>query len=83
MSFEFERGDRIALIGNTLAERLQHEGWIESYVQMRYPKDSLVFRNLGYSGDQIHYRPRAHKGFGDSHDHLSKMKANVVFAFFG
>ena len=82
-SFELKKGDRIALIGNALAERMQHDGWLESYIQMEHPGDSLVFRNLGYSGDQIHYRPRAHKGFGDSHTHLTGMKANVVFAFFG
>jgi sugar lactone lactonase YvrE/lysophospholipase L1-like esterase/mono/diheme cytochrome c family protein len=80
---ELKEGDRIALIGNSLAERMQHDGWLESYSQMEHPEDHLVFRNLGYSGDQINYRPRAHKGFGDSHSHLTGMKANVVFAFFG
>jgi sugar lactone lactonase YvrE/mono/diheme cytochrome c family protein len=82
-SFELKKGDRIAIIGNALAERMQHEGWLESYIQMEHPGDSLVFRNLGYSGDQINYRPRAHVGFGDSHAHLTEMKANVIFAFFG
>lgn len=82
-SFELKKGDRIALIGNSLAERMQHDGWLESYIQMEHPGDSLVFRNLGYSGDQINYRPRAHVGFGDSHAHLTEMKANVIFAFFG
>ncbi len=80
---ELNPGDRIALIGNALAERMQHDGWLESYIQMAHPGDSLIFRNLGYSGDQIHYRPRAHKGFGDSHAHLTDVKANIVFEFFG
>ncbi len=82
-TFDLRKGDRIAIVGNALAERMQHEGWLESYVQTAHPGDHLVFRNLGYSGDQIHYRPRAHEGFGDSHSHLSGMKASVVFAFFG
>ncbi|MEO9003144.1 MAG: PVC-type heme-binding CxxCH protein, partial [Ginsengibacter sp.] len=82
-SFQLKKGDRIAIIGNALAERMQHDGWLESYIQMGHPGDSLVFRNLGYSGDQINYRPRAHVGFGDSHAHLTEMKANVIFAFFG
>ncbi|WP_236980376.1 PVC-type heme-binding CxxCH protein [Membranihabitans maritimus] len=81
--FEFYRGDRIAIVGNGLAERMQHDGWLESYIQVLNPEDSLVFRNLGYSGDQIHYRPRAHEGFGDSDSHLSEMKASIIFAFFG
>ncbi|GAA5225354.1 hypothetical protein GCM10025777_59850 [Membranihabitans marinus] len=62
---------------------MQHDGWMESYMQLQYPNDSLVFRNLGYSGDQINYRPRSHEGFGDSDSHLTRVKANVIFAFFG
>lgn len=80
---ELEKGDRIAVIGNSLAERMQHDGWLETYLQATHPDHNLVIRNLGYSGDQVHYRPRAHEGFGDSDTHLSKMDANVIFAFFG
>lgn len=80
---ELQKGDRIAIIGNSLAERMQHDGWLETYLQATHPDHNLVIRNLGYSGDQVHYRPRAHKGFGDSDTHLSKMDANVIFAFFG
>lgn len=82
-TFKLEKGDRIAIVGNSLAERMQHDGWLETYLQATYPDDRLVFRNLGYSGDQVHYRPRAHKGFGDSDSHLKNMRANVLFAFFG
>ncbi|MEX0884160.1 MAG: GDSL-type esterase/lipase family protein, partial [Cyclobacteriaceae bacterium] len=42
-----------------------------------------MFRNLGYSGDQVHYRPRSHEGFGDSDTHLANIKANKIFSFFG
>ncbi|MEY4567825.1 MAG: hypothetical protein RLY14_2795, partial [Planctomycetota bacterium] len=28
--FEFRKGDRIALLGNTLADRMQHDGFLES-----------------------------------------------------
>ncbi len=80
---EFHRGDRVAIVGNGLAERMQHDGWLETYLQAAFPKDSLVFRNLGYSGDQVHYRPRAHEGFGSSDKHLTDLKASVIFAFFG
>ena len=81
--FKLEEGDRIAIVGNSLAERMQHDGWLETYLQASYPSSQLVFRNLGYSGDQVHYRPRAHEGFGDGDFHLSNVKANVIFAFFG
>ncbi len=78
-----EPGDRIALVGNALAERLQHDGWFETYLQAAFPEHQLVVRNLGYSGDQVHYRPRAHHGFGDSDSHLANIQASVVFGFFG
>ncbi|EPR67850.1 PVC-type heme-binding CxxCH protein [Cyclobacterium qasimii] len=81
--YSFSEGDRIAIVGNSLAERFQHDGWMETYLQAASPGKKLVFRNLGYSGDQVHYRPRAHEGFGDSDSHLSKVKANVIFSFFG
>ncbi len=81
--FSFGEGDRIAIVGNSLAERFQHDGWLETYFQATNPNHKLVFRNLGYSGDQVHYRPRSHEGFGDSDSHLSNVQANVIFSFFG
>jgi hypothetical protein len=81
--FKLEDGDRIAIVGNSLAERMQHDGWLETCLQASYPDSKLVFRNLGYSGDQVHYRPRSHEGFGDGDFHLSNVKANVIFGFFG
>jgi azurin/glucose/arabinose dehydrogenase/lysophospholipase L1-like esterase len=81
--FRLEPGDRIAIVGNALAERLQHDGWFETYLQAAYPDHKLVVRNLGYSGDQVHYRPRAHEAFGDSDLHLANTQASVVFGFFG
>lgn len=78
-----EKGDRIAIIGNSLAERFQHDGWLETYLQAARPDLGLTIRNLGYSGDQVHYRPRSHEGFGSADTHLARVKANVIFAFFG
>ena len=81
--FVLKPGDKIAIIGNGLADRMQHDGWMETYIQSTNPSSKLVFRNLGYTGDQVHYRPRAHEGFGDSDTHLSNVSASVIFAFFG
>ncbi len=81
--FELQSGDRIAIIGNGLADRMQHDGWMETYLQSVYPNGKLVFRELGYTGDQVHYRPRSHKGFENSDTHLTSVGANVIFAFFG
>ena len=79
---ELKKGDHIVLLGNTLAERMQHHGWLESYVQAALPKHELVFRNHGFSGDKVNSRPR-NKGFINPHEYLKISKADVILAFFG
>jgi azurin len=81
--FEFHKGDRIAFVGNALAERMQYYGFLETYLQAEYPDEELVFRNLGFTGDQVQHRPRAHKDYGDADTHLTRVQANVIFGFFG
>jgi glucose/arabinose dehydrogenase/lysophospholipase L1-like esterase len=87
-------GDHIALIGNGLADRMQHHGWLESLIYERFPKNDLVFRNLGFSGDEVGgYLNKPAKGevaernrstnFGSEDEWLAKVKADVIFAFFG
>src|SRR5262249_57583201 len=56
-------GDHICIIGNTLADRTQHDGWLETYFHSRFPKHHLVFRNLGFSGDELNVRLRS-QSFG-------------------
>jgi len=50
---ELKKGAHICIIGNTLAERMQHFGWLETLLHAKYPEHQLVFRNLGYSGDEV------------------------------
>jgi putative heme-binding domain-containing protein len=79
---QIKEGDHISIIGNTLADRLQHDGWLEAFFQSRFPNHHLVIRNLGFSGDELTLRLRS-AGFGSPDDHLSKNKSDIVFAFFG
>jgi putative heme-binding domain-containing protein len=51
--FQIEKGDHVCIIGNTLPDRMQHDGWLETYLQARHPEHNLTFRNLGYSGDEV------------------------------
>ena len=46
-------GDSIAFIGNTLADRMQHDGWLETRIQAAFPQHGLTFRNLGFPGDEL------------------------------
>jgi hypothetical protein len=98
-TFELREKDHIAIIGNTLAERLQYDGWLETMVHARFPKHDLVFRNLGFSGDEVTTRLRS-KNFGTPDEWLGgraepiggyqenrlegvNTRADVIFAFFG
>ena len=60
---ELKPGDHICIIGNTLADRMQHDGWLETYLHSRFPEHDLVFRNLGFSGDELTMRLRS-QSFG-------------------
>ena len=79
---ELKPGDRICYIGNTLADRMQHHAWLETYIQAIHPDHDLVFRNLGFAADEIKTRPRS-ANFGDPNQWLTKCKADVEFCFFG
>src|SRR2546422_4895927 len=79
---ELRPGDHICIIGNTLADRMQHSGYLEALIHAKFPEDQLVFRNLGFSGDEITIRLRS-EDFGSPDDWLKKEKADVIFAFFG
>lgn len=50
---ELKKDDHVCIIGGTVAERMQHFGWLETFICARYPEYDLVFRNLAYSGDEI------------------------------
>lgn len=60
---ELKPGDHICIIGNTLAERMQHDGWLETMLYSRFPNHDLVIRNLGFSGDELNLRLRS-QSFG-------------------
>jgi len=78
----FEEGDRIAYLGNSLADRMQHDGWLETLLQSIEADKKLVFRNLGFTGDKVDSRPRAN-GFTSPEDYLKHVQADVIFSFFG
>jgi glucose/arabinose dehydrogenase len=79
---ELHKGDRILIIGNTLAERMQHFGHFEVLLHSRFPELELVVHNLGWSADELTLRPRSH-GFQDHGHTLRDEKPDVVIAAFG
>ncbi len=79
---EFTQGDRVCLIGNAYAERLQYFGYFETLLHRQTADKELVLRNLGYCGDEVRFRPRS-LDFGTPDSHLALRKADVILAFFG
>jgi lysophospholipase L1-like esterase len=94
-----EKGDHVTIVGNTLAERMQHTGWLETYLHAHHPEKKLVVRNLAFSGDEIDQRIRS-MNFGTTDEWLAAeanpigghkenrfegtgTKADVIFAFYG
>ena len=77
-----KKGDHIALIGNALPDRMQHDGWLETLIFARFSDYDLVFRNLAVAGDEVARRSRS-SDFGSPHDWLKRAEADVIFAFFG
>jgi azurin/lysophospholipase L1-like esterase len=77
-----QKGDRICLIGNSLADRFQHDGWFETALQAAAPELELVIRNLGFCGDQVAQRHR-HGGYPSHEFYFEHCRADVIFAFFG
>ena len=81
-ALKLEKLDHICLVGNTLGERMQHDGWLETLIQARFPQDQLTVRDLCEAADQVDLRLRV-QGFGSPDDWLFQEKADVIFAFFG
>jgi hypothetical protein len=74
--------DRVVLVGNTLAERMQLFNHFETLLAARFPELQLTVRNLGWSGDTVALQPRP-LNFGTTPTHLYRQKADVILAFFG
>ncbi|MEZ6067511.1 MAG: GDSL-type esterase/lipase family protein [Planctomycetaceae bacterium] len=77
-----QAGDRIGLIGNTLFDREQHFGYVETLLQQGHPEHRLVVRNLSWSADAITTQPRP-ENFADIEQHLTHEQVDVVLAAFG
>ena len=77
-----ETGDKIVIIGNTLAERMQYFGHWETLLHSRFPEKKLVVRNLGWSADTISERLRS-LNFHDHGHTLFDHQPDIILACFG
>ncbi len=82
LPFKFNKGDIVAILGNGLPDRMQHDGWMETLVQSQLADQQVRFRNMSFSGDRPNSFPRS-PGQISMATYLQHVKADVVFGFFG
>lgn len=79
---KLQANDKIVILGNTFAERMQQYNNWETLLHSRFPKEQLVVRNLGFSADTITVRLRS-QDFQDHGHTLIDHQPNVILACFG
>ncbi|NND97226.1 MAG: c-type cytochrome [Pirellulaceae bacterium] len=80
--FAFEQNDVVAIYGNGLADRMQHDPWVETVLQDQLKGMNVSFRNMSFSGDIVNQRPR-NKGFTNDAEYLQHVAPDVVLSFYG
>ncbi len=80
--FQFQQDDVVAVYGNGLADRMQHDPWVETVLQHHLKGLNVSFRNMSFSGDKVNERPRS-KGFTNDAQYLQHVGPDVVFTFYG
>ena len=81
-TFSFQKGDVVAVYGNGLADRMQHNPWVETLLQNHLKGMDVRFRNMSFSGDTVDRKPRS-KGFTDDEAYLQHVGPSVIFIMYG
>jgi lysophospholipase L1-like esterase len=86
--FELKDGDRVVLLGGTLIEREGQFGYLETALALAYPQRSLVFRNLGWSGDTVWADSRGifdppHVGYQRLLELVTELRPTVIILAYG
>jgi azurin/lysophospholipase L1-like esterase len=79
---ELRQGDRVAIVGSAIADRIQHTGYLEALIAAKYPQADVAFRNLAVAGDEVNTWHRS-QNFGSRDAWLKNVGADVIFAFYG
>jgi lysophospholipase L1-like esterase len=87
-ALELKDGDRVAFIGGTFIEREQAYSFLETLLRTQWPERKVVFRNLGWSGDNVFgasrgYFEYADAGFARLTKIVHELKPTVVFVGYG
>ena len=81
-ALELHNGERIALAGNSLAERMNLYGHFEAMLHARFAEKELVVRNFGRPADEVGYRQRPND-YTKLDDPLQVFGPETFICFFG
>ena len=81
-TFEFQKDDVVAIFGNGLADRMQHDPWLETVLQANLKGMNVRFRNMSFAGDMVNKRPR-NQGFTNDEEYLQHVAPDVIFIMYG
>jgi putative heme-binding domain-containing protein len=82
LPLEFVKGERIAFVGNTTAERMSLYGHFEAMLHLRHKDKQLVVRNFGFPADEVGVRQRS-ADYTHLDDPLFAFNPDTFLCFFG
>jgi putative heme-binding domain-containing protein len=80
--FEFIKGERVALVGNSTGERMSLFGYFETALHTKFAQKELVIRNFCRPADEVSIRQRSSDYF-KLDDPLFAFNPDTFFCFFG
>ncbi len=81
-AFPIEQDQRIAAVGNCLAERMNLFGNFETRLQLRQTDQNVRFRNFGWPADEVAIRQRPNN-YTNIDDPLKIFSPNLFMCFYG
>lgn len=86
--FELQEGDRVVWVGSEFTEQATKDNFLEAALTARWPDRRLVFRNLGWAGDQPTgiargYFGGAEEGYRRLLEELRRLRPTVIFLEYG
>ena len=82
LPLEFTKGERVALLGNSTAERMSLFGHFETLLHLRHPGKELVVRNFGRPAEEVGVHQRS-ADYTKIDDPLAAFGADTYLCFFG
>lgn len=76
--FRWNATEQVVLVGNTLIEREQRDGYWETLLVGGHPDKDLIVRNLGWSGDTVWGHARS--GFDSVQEGTKRLREHLVAA---